>query len=153
MIGALTTLEARGYHNVSQNGAWLSLVERSVRDREVVGSNPIAPTTFEAQDSDACFETWVSSRMTIGRRFIVRGTVQGVGFRYFAVRAARQAGVVGTVRNLPDGAVEAIAEGPPQAIDQFRTALERGPSYGDVTGVDEIEMQPTGRYTTFDVVF
>jgi len=91
--------------------------------------------------------------MTIGRRLIVRGTVQGVGFRYFAVRAARQAGVVGTVRNLPDGTVEAIAEGPPQAIDQFRTALERGPSYGDVTGVDETEKQPTGRYTGFDVVF
>ncbi|HEY3135938.1 MAG TPA: acylphosphatase [Blastocatellia bacterium] len=91
--------------------------------------------------------------MTIGRRFIVRGTVQGVGFRYFAVRAARQAGVVGTVRNLPDGTVEAIVEGPPQAIDQLRTALERGPSYGDVTGVDETEMQPTGRYTSFDAVF
>ena len=91
--------------------------------------------------------------MTIARRFIVRGTVQGVGFRYFAVRAARQAGVVGTVRNLPDGGVEAIAEGSQHAIDEFRAALERGPSYGDVTGVEETEMQPTGRYTGFDVVF
>ncbi|HSO73696.1 MAG TPA: acylphosphatase, partial [Blastocatellia bacterium] len=39
----------------------------------------------------------------IARRFVVRGRVQGVGFRYFTLRAARRSGVVGTVRNLPDG--------------------------------------------------
>jgi acylphosphatase len=91
--------------------------------------------------------------MTVARRFIVRGRVQGVGFRYFAIRAAREAGVAGTVRNLADGTVEAIAEGPPAAIAEFRAALERGPSYGHVTRVDEMEMQPTGRYAGFDVVF
>lgn len=89
----------------------------------------------------------------IARRFIVKGRVQGVGFRYFAMRAARQAGVVGTVRNLADGNVEAIAEGAPAALAEFRAALEQGPSYGHVTQVDEIEMQPTGRYSAFDVVF
>jgi acylphosphatase len=89
----------------------------------------------------------------IARRFIVRGRVQGVGFRYFAIRAAQQAGVVGTVRNLADGNVEAIAEGPPAALSYFRAALEQGPSYGHVTQVDEIEMQPTGGYTGFEVVF
>ena len=81
----------------------------------------------------------------IARRVIVRGRVQGVGFRYFAVRAARATGVSGTVRNLPDGTVEAIAD--------FRRELERGPSYGHVSRVDEIEMQPTGRYAGFDVVY
>lgn len=89
----------------------------------------------------------------IARRFIVRGRVQGVGFRYFAIRAARQAGVAGTVRNLADGTVEAIAEGPRQAIAEFRAALERGPSYGHVAGIDENELEPSGRYATFDVVF
>jgi acylphosphatase len=88
--------------------------------------------------------------MTLARRFIVRGRVQGVGFRYFAIRAARQIGVVGSVRNLADGTVEAIAEGPPPAIAKFRTALEQGPSYGHVARVDEMEMQPTGRYKGFD---
>lgn len=79
--------------------------------------------------------------------------MQGVGFRYFAIRAARQAGVVGTVRNLADGTVEAIAEGAPAAVAEFRGALEQGPSYGHVTQVDEISMQPTGRYSGFDVVY
>lgn len=91
--------------------------------------------------------------MTTARRFIVRGRVQGVGFRYFAIRAARQAGVAGTVRNLSDGTVEAIAEGAAAAIAEFRAALEHGPSYGHVEQVCEIEMQPTGRYTGFEVVY
>ena len=91
--------------------------------------------------------------MTIARRFIVRGRVQGVGFRYFAIRAARQAGVVGSVRNLADGTVEAIAEGSVESIDEFRAELKRGPSYGHVQRVDEMEMPPTGRYAGFDVVY
>ena len=76
-----------------------------------------------------------------------------MGFRYFAIRAARQAGVAGTVRNMPDGTVEAIAEGSQSAITEFRAALERGPSYAHVSRVDETEIQATGRYAGFDVVF
>ncbi len=102
---------------------------------------------------DPAFETWVSLRMTVARRFIVSGRVQGVGFRYFAIRAARQVGVAGTVRNLPDGTVEAIAEGRDTEVAEFRAALERGPSHGHVTRVDETELEPTGRYTGFEVVF
>lgn len=89
----------------------------------------------------------------IARRFIVKGEVQGVGFRYFAMRAARQAGVAGTVRNLTDGNVEAIAEGAHAAVAEFRATLEQGPSYGHVTQVDETEMQLTGRYSGFEIVF
>jgi len=91
--------------------------------------------------------------MIIARRFIVRGRVQGVGFRYFAIRTARQCGVVGTVRNLADGSVEAIAEGSTEAIAGFRLEMERGPSYSHVSAVEEWEMQPTGRYKGFEVVF
>ena len=91
--------------------------------------------------------------MTIARRFIVRGRVQGVGFRYFAVRAARQAGVSGSVRNLADGTVEAIAEGTVSSIDKFRIELQHGPSYGHVERIDEMEIGPTGRYSGFDVVY
>jgi acylphosphatase len=89
--------------------------------------------------------------MKIARRFIVRGRVQGVGYRFFAIRAAHRLGVVGSVRNLPDGTVEAIAEGTPDAIAEFRAELWRGPSYGHVTAVEEFDMKLTGRYKSFDV--
>jgi len=89
----------------------------------------------------------------IARRFKIRGRVQGVGFRYFATRAARSCGVTGTVRNLADGTVEAVAEGSPSAIKEFRRDLERGPSYAQVTSVEESELPVTGRYNGFDVSF
>jgi acylphosphatase len=91
--------------------------------------------------------------MTIARRFIVKGDVQGVGFRWFTLRAARRLGVAGTVRNLPDGTVEAIAEGSADAIDSFRRELERGPSHAQVTSVEATELPATGRYREFDVSY
>jgi|HubBroStandDraft_6_1064221.scaffolds.fasta_scaffold25646_3 acylphosphatase len=91
--------------------------------------------------------------MTIARRFVVQGRVQGVGYRYFAINAANDCGVLGTVKNLPDGSVEVIAEGSRDAVFRFRVELERGPSYGRVTAVHESELPPTGRYRRFDVVF
>ena len=87
------------------------------------------------------------------RRFVVKGRVQGVGYRYFAIRAADESGVVGTVRNLPDGSVEAIAEGSAEALAEFRQNLARGPSYAHVTSVDETRLEPTGRYRGFNVVY
>ena len=87
------------------------------------------------------------------RRFIVKGRVQGVGFRYFTVQAARHAGVTGTVRNLRDGSVEAIAEGSLGNLAAFRLELAKGPSFSRVTSVDEQEIQPTNHYTDFDVSY
>lgn len=86
--------------------------------------------------------------MTIARRFVVQGRVQGVGYRYFAINAANDCGVLGTVKNLPDGSVEVIAEGSRDAVFRFRVELERGPSYGRVTAVHESELPPTGRFKT-----
>ena len=91
--------------------------------------------------------------MAIARRFVIAGRVQGVGYRYFAIRAANECGVVGTVRNLPDGSVEAIAEGSRDAVSKFRDELEQGPSYAWVTAVHETHLEPTGRYQSFDVFF
>ena len=51
------------------------------------------------------------------RRAVVSGRVQGVGFRFFAERAAKKAGVVGWVRNLPDGRVETVVEGSDDAVE------------------------------------
>jgi acylphosphatase len=87
------------------------------------------------------------------RRFIVKGRVQGVGFRYFTIHAARACRVVGTVRNLPDGTVEAIAEGSSDSIDEFRKRLWEGPSFSNVTMVEETELLVSRRYTVFDVEY
>lgn len=63
---------------------------------------------------------------------IVRGQVQGVGFRYFARQRAEAHGVSGFVRNLPDGSVELHAEGTPTALGAFEADVRRGPSFGRV---------------------
>ena len=90
--------------------------------------------------------------MKTARRFIVSGYVQGVGYRYFARRAAEQCGVAGTVRNLPDGTVEAYAEGEAGAVAAFRTELERGPMGGRVERVAEEEASVAG-LDSFRVIF
>lgn len=73
--------------------------------------------------------------MAIARHFVVTGRVQGVGFRYFAEVSARELGLRGFVRNLRDGDVEALAEGPADAVQAFEAALRRGPAHADVTDV------------------
>jgi|KBSSwiStaDraftv2_1062776.scaffolds.fasta_scaffold4913963_2 acylphosphatase len=74
-------------------------------------------------------------------RYIVRGRVQGVGFRDFARRAARQAGLTGWVRNRGDGAVEAMAVGSSEALAAFAAALAEGPRRSQV---ESVESEPLG---------
>lgn len=78
------------------------------------------------------------------RRAVVQGRVQGVGFRFFAERAARELGVRGWVRNLPDGSVEAVAEGDDEAIATFIERLKRGPLSSRVDRVEVAEAPPQG---------
>lgn len=66
----------------------------------------------------------------------VSGRVQGVGFRFFARREASSRGLRGFVRNLPDGSVEVVAEGPHEDLEALLVALERGPSSSEVESVD-----------------
>ncbi len=58
----------------------------------------------------------------------IRGRVQGVGFRVFALQEAQRSGVAGWARNLPDGRVEIVAEGDSRAVDEFVAAVRRGPA-------------------------
>jgi acylphosphatase len=67
---------------------------------------------------------------------VVRGQVQGVGFRFHAEAAARRHGVAGWVRNLPSGAVEILARVPADRKAGFLADIRRGPPLAIVTGVD-----------------
>ena len=77
--------------------------------------------------------------MTAARRYVVRGRVQGVGFRYFVQREAGRLELAGWVRNLDDGCVEVHAQGPVARLDELAAALHRGPRFSEVRGVEEIE--------------
>ncbi len=87
----------------------------------------------------------------IARRFKIRGLVQGVGYRYFAQRAAARHQVVGYVRNLDDGSVEAHAEGPQRSVDEFKNDLCTGPIHAVVEHIEETVLEPSGLYSSFRV--
>jgi acylphosphatase len=73
------------------------------------------------------------------RRWFIRGRVQGVGYRYFAQRAAVELGLTGYARNLDDGRVEVYAVGPVAKLSELAGMLYRGPRWSDVRGVEEQE--------------
>jgi len=73
-------------------------------------------------------------------RFLVHGVVQGVGFRWFVRRAGSRLGLSGVARNLPNGDVEVMAEGPPGALDELERELRRGPSASRVDHVEKSEL-------------
>ena len=77
----------------------------------------------------------------IAKRFIVRGRVQGVGFRWFVQHEAQALGLTGWVRYTFEGAVEVLACGNAQQLDALRGKLERGPRAARVDSVDAQEAQ------------
>ena len=87
--------------------------------------------------------------MRVARRFKVSGRVQGVGFRYFALGAARREGLNGYVTNHDDGSVEAVAEGEAESVDRFERALRQGPSRSRVERVLVDETEPTALNSGF----
>jgi acylphosphatase len=68
--------------------------------------------------------------------------VQGVGYRYFVLRAADRLGVSGYARNLPDGRVEVVAEGAEEALARLEDEMRRGPSFADVQGLEREPIPP-----------
>jgi acylphosphatase len=87
----------------------------------------------------------------VARKFFIRGEVQGVGYRFFAQRAAARHQVVGYVRNRPDGSVEAFAEGPASSVEAFKDDLATGPQWAVVDQVEELVLEPTGSYSAFRI--
>jgi acylphosphatase len=89
--------------------------------------------------------------MVVARKFLISGEVQGVGFRYFAQRSSARHQVRGYIRNLDDGRVEVLAEGNPKAVEEFRFDLAAGPINARVENIEELVLEPSGRYPGFRI--
>ena len=81
----------------------------------------------------------------------IRGRVQGVGFRYSAQRKAASLGLAGWVSNSSDGAVEAVVQGPVEAVNAFLEWARRGPPSARVESVDARDESPDPRLGEFAI--
>jgi acylphosphatase len=81
----------------------------------------------------------------------VRGYVQGVGFRWFVVRAAARLNLTGWTANEPDGSVRVVAEGPSQALDELVARLKQGPAGASVETVDAQRSSGQGNLGAFTI--
>ena len=81
------------------------------------------------------------------------GRVHGVGFRYTAEGAAHRAGVLGFVKNLPDGRVEVVCEGPKEKIDAFLDEIRQGALGRHIQKADCSWEAPTAAYSDFTIEF
>ena len=85
------------------------------------------------------------------RRFVVRGRVQGVGFRWFVEREAHILGIGGRVRNNADGGVEVFAQGTRDQLSGLRSRLREGPRAARVDAVEESEARPAAGTNSFRI--
>jgi acylphosphatase len=85
------------------------------------------------------------------RRFVVRGRVQGVGFRWFVEREAHILGIAGWVRNNADGSVEVLAQGTRDQLSGLHSRLREGPRAARVDNVEVVEARPTGGMNSFRI--
>ncbi len=88
---------------------------------------------------------------TLTRRYVVRGRVQGVGFRWFVEREAQLLGVDGWVRNNYDGSVEVLATGTREQLARLRERLHAGPRAARVDEVEESEARPVAGVKNFRI--
>ena len=89
--------------------------------------------------------------LTQARRFVIRGRVQGVGFRWFVEREAHILGITGWVLNNDDGSVEVLAVGAPEKLAELRSKLQAGPRAARVEDLEESEAQPVAGLDSFQV--
>jgi acylphosphatase len=89
--------------------------------------------------------------MSAACRVVIRGRVQGVGFRWFVVREARRLGLRGYARNLDDGGVEVVATGEAAALDQLLERLRQGPPGARVDTASRQDLSAAPAFDGFDV--
>ena len=88
----------------------------------------------------------------LARRYLISGIVQGVGFRYFVVSAARDIGATGWTRNLDNGCVEVHANGTSRQLDDLEMRLRQGPPQAEVRSV-EVREAPMIKLEGFHIRF
>jgi acylphosphatase len=81
---------------------------------------------------------------------VVKGEVQGVGFRWAVQRQASRLGLTGYAENLPDGSVRVEAEGDPDRLDQLEAFLHQGPQWAEVVSLDSQRLPATGEFHRFE---
>ena len=89
--------------------------------------------------------------MIRAKQYLIRGRVQGVGYRYFALEAAERHGILGYARNLANGDVEVHAEAEAVALESFKQELERGPWLARVSEIVESDVPVSGKYASFSI--
>ena len=82
---------------------------------------------------------------------IIKGRVQGVGFRAFVLENAEAIGVTGWTRNRWDGSVEVVAEGDRESLERLLAVLRRGPRISNVTEIEEEWGATSGEFRSFRV--
>ncbi|MGC8976330.1 MAG: acylphosphatase [Candidatus Ratteibacteria bacterium] len=83
----------------------------------------------------------------------ISGRVQGVGFRWYAQRIAKNIDILGWVKNLPDGKVEIVAEGNEENLERFIEELKKGYLGGNIRNIEKIEEKYTGEFKNFQIRF
>jgi acylphosphatase len=110
------------------------------------------PSELNAVDSRRSFQLKVVMAADAQtRKFVVRGRVQGVGFRWFVEREAKTLGISGWVRNNSDGSVEVLATGTRDQLSGLRSRLQQGPRAARVDNVQELEAKPVSGLNTFRI--
>lgn len=84
---------------------------------------------------------------------LIRGDIQGVGFRHHTAKKARELGLSGFVRNLPHGSVEIVAEGETAKVEELLVFCRRGPPMATVTEVVVEEEKVTGEFEGFAIQY
>ena len=92
-----------------------------------------------------------AEKSALARRYVVRGRVQGVGFRWFVEAEAHRLDIAGWVRNNADGSVEVLAIGTRDQLAGLRSRLREGPRAARVDDVEELEAKPVPGLTTFRI--
>lgn len=84
--------------------------------------------------------------------YVIKGQVQGVNFRWYTLRTARNYSIKGTVQNLWDSDVEVYAQGEPENIRIFEEFLHEGPTFARVTDVSKEEFELEQVYEIFEII-